>query len=131
MMSLPAFFIKSREDDKKMGCDIHVHTEKLITKSDGTSIWVNTDNFQYNYEEKVIYNIDDADDFIFRSIYHGRDYKLFGILAGVRSFSQYQIDEKRGFPSDVSDETKKQFIKGSDHTPSYYTLRELLDYEKK
>lgn len=111
-----------------MGCDIHVHTEKLIPNFDGTYRWANADYFTINpYRGKA----DEADIEIIYP-YEERDYGLFGILAGVKTYSDKQIDEPRGLPDNISTETKAIFDGCEDyHTPTYFTLKELLDYEKK
>lgn len=106
-----------------MGCDIHIHTEKRVPKNDGTFIWVNTDNFTHSETKQ-------ESEFLFNPIYRGRDYKLFSILAGVRGISANQIDVRRGLPPDVSDFTKKQMTE-YDHSPSYFTMKELLNYKKR
>ncbi len=38
--------------------------------------------------------------------YHGRDYRLFGVLAGVRDYSVKPISEPRGLPKDVSEHVR-------------------------
>ena len=112
-----------------MGCDIHVHTEQLVPNFDGSYKWANADYFRINpYKGKA----DEPDNEIIYP-YTGRDYGLFGILAGVRTHSNKQIDDPKGLPQDISEETKKIFDECKDdyHTPTYFTLKELLDYEKK
>jgi hypothetical protein len=78
-----------------MGCDIHLFTEikKSINSQDK---WVNADNWRYNpyYQEgndegERMLNID--------SLYSGRNYELFGILAGVRDHNNDSIDDPRGY----------------------------------
>lgn len=121
-----------------MGCDIHVHTEKRVIKSDGTEVWINTDCFKCN-EWKIVYKIDnnstygdsDEDDLLIDYPYKGRDYKLFGILAGVRTDPENIIAEPRGLPDDVSDVTKNQYNEDWCHTPSWLTLKELFKYKQK
>lgn len=54
--------------------------------------------------------------------YGGRNYVLFAILAGVRNGSGYTpICEPRGFPPGFT-------VDDYDHTPSWLTVREILDY---
>jgi hypothetical protein len=67
------------------------------------------------------------------SVYQGRNYELFGVLAGVRDNSMNPIDEPRGIPDDISNETRKEYeLWGRDaHTPTYFTLNELLDFYHK
>jgi len=70
----------------------------------------------------------------------GRNYDLFAILANVRNGYGFAgcdtgdgfipIDEPRGLPGDVTDDVKKESdgwgING--HSHSWFTLRELLEY---
>ena len=61
--------------------------------------------------------------------YDGRNYELFGVLAGVRSREYNMIDYPRYLPNDVSKEIKYEHERwGIDaHSTTYYTLDELLD----
>jgi len=61
--------------------------------------------------------------------YDGRNYELFGVLAGVRSREYDMIDYPRCLPNDVSKEIKDEHERwGIDaHSATYYTLDELLD----
>ena len=72
-------------------------------------------------------------------IYDGRDYELFGLLAGVRGdFSGlFSIDggagylhHPRGLPDDLSPEVKEEYGDGEYwHTPTWYDYSELRAYE--
>ena len=111
-----------------MGCDIHVYMEKKQTVN-GVKKWTDFNNWNINpYYNSSKY---EKDEYIINSIYDGRNYELFGILAGVRCMTDPIVDP-RGMPSNVSDYIKKAYDGwGSDaHTPSYFTVRELLDYFK-
>ena len=112
-----------------MGCDIHLFTEikKSINSEDK---WVNVDNWRYNpyYKE----GSEDGEDMLHvESIYSGRNYELFGILAGVRDLTNDSIDDPRGLPEDVSSVTKKASDRwdGDGHSHSWLTLRELKEYQ--
>lgn len=112
-----------------MGCDIHLFTEikKSINSEDK---WVNVDNWRYNpyYKE----GSDDGEEMLHvESLYSGRNYELFGILAGVRDLSNDAIDDPRGLPEDVSSVTKKASDRwdGDGHSHSWLTLRELKEYQ--
>jgi hypothetical protein len=80
--------------------------------------------------------------------YEGRNYALFGVLAGVRSHTYPQISPLKGFPEDVSESVRDEMgyyepvsnpfgilenlendytLLGGSHT--WYTLQELLDYD--
>lgn len=107
-----------------MGCDIHVYLEKYASIN-GKSTWVNVDYWQKN----PYFGITESErEYEHVSCYVGRNYDLFGILAGVRS-GEDPIDEPRGLPEDVTEVTKKEYERGDMiHTPTYYTLKELKDY---
>ncbi len=112
-----------------MGCDIHLFTEikKSINSEDK---WVNVDNWRYNpyYKE----GSDDGEEMLHvESLYSGRNYELFGILAGVRDPNNDAIDDPRGLPEDVSSVTKKASDRwdGDGHSHSWLTLRELKEYQ--
>lgn len=83
-----------------MGCDIHLYLEKKV------------DNKEWAY-------IEEGD--------VGRDYDLFGFLAGVRGYKEEQHFERKGLPDDMSAEVQKECNDyGSDgHSHSWLTLKEL------
>jgi hypothetical protein len=114
-----------------MGCDIHVYLEKK-KKINDVEQWVNIDHWQKNpYFNMEGY--EDERELEHVSAYQGRNYELFGILAGVRDNSMNPIDDPRGLPDDISNETRKEYeLWGRDaHTPTYFTLDELLDFYQK
>lgn len=84
-----------------MGCDIHMHVE---CKKQGR--WVLHSN----------------------DIYDGRDYELFGILAGVRGRC-VPISHPKGLPFDVTDEVKRLHDSwGEDaHSSSWLTFNEIYN----
>ena len=95
-----------------MGCDIHVHYE--ILDAADTNEWMEVTRMlhlkHYAYED---------------SWYTGRNYPLFGLLAGVRSGIE-PIAEPRGLPANVSSTVKVK--KGEwEHSASYYTLTEIRE----
>lgn len=60
--------------------------------------------------------------------YHNRNYRLFTILAGVRSYEKFPvIAPPRGEPADISPDTKA--VSWWDHTPSWLLLSEVLAYD--
>jgi transposase len=63
--------------------------------------------------------------------YSGRDYDLFGLLAGVRRDHPKQFRVK-GFPKDASNLLTMLYEKYLDdvHTPSYITYKELARKSK-
>ena len=113
-----------------MGCDIHLFTEikKSINSEDK---WVNVDNWRYNpyYQD----GNDDREQMMdVVSLYSGRDYDLFSVLAGVRNYGNNDsIDNPRGLPEDVTSITKKECdVWGDDgHSHSWLTLKELKEYQ--
>jgi len=129
-----------------MGCDIHFFVEKKSTRLKRQEIlnevvgdeeelkmewesadsWI--DNKDYDPEE------DNRVKIINRSerFYSGRNYTLFGILAGVRwTPKNGPISKPKGFPSDACIENKFEYKSwGRDaHSASYFTLRELNDVD--
>lgn len=76
----------------------------------------------------ITYKDEDGKEFHpFVSLYDGRDYELFGILAGVRDDTYNQIDDTRGLPKDVSPETKAKHDKYADcyTAETWYSYNEL------
>lgn len=59
--------------------------------------------------------------------YHNRNYELFGILAGVRRPDMPMIAPPRGAPADISFAVLS--ANSWDHTPSWVTVREVLEYD--
>lgn len=110
-----------------MGCDIHFYVEKKVKDK-----WKSADTF----EKKDGDWYDQRDEF-----YGDRNYNLFAILADVRNGHGFAgsktgegfrpISQPRGLPDDISKETKRQSDSmGCDgHSHSWFTLRELLDYD--
>ncbi len=107
-----------------MGCDIHMipevkknnywrHAWRLDPKDD---YWTRGD--QYPPMDRANY-----------FAWSDRHYRLFGILAGVRS-DMKPISEPRGLPEDMDNETEI-FFKDEDndiHSASWLTLAELQAY---
>ena len=94
-----------------MGCDIHFYVERKI---DG--VWQQ----QFNTaEENPRWQ---------KYWFNGRNYILFGLLAGVRNHDVDPLVEPRGVPNDMSDSLTKEWEgwAGDGHTPTYYSLAELL-----
>lgn len=101
-----------------MGCDIHCYLE--YREHNGK--WDN----DHVYTNK-------RGEFELLPVYYERDYELFAILAGVRSDEIKPIVEPRGIPEDINEEIKKIYDNWgiNAHTPSWYTLKELLNNKKK
>lgn len=116
-----------------MGCDIHIYLESK-KKINGEERWVNVDHWQINpYFNNENSDWDGEREFEHVPVYFGRNYELFGILAGVRDNSMTPIDDPRGIPNDISDVTRKEHEqwKQDAHSATYFTLDELLDFYQK
>ena len=111
-----------------MGCDIHCYAERK--NKDGK--WEIVVNKEKNEDEWVSVNYHP---------YDGRNYNLFAILANVRNGIAFAgcktgegfnpISNPKGVPYDASKEyisiVEQWDVDG--HSRSYFTLRELLDYD--
>lgn len=107
-----------------MGCDIHMFVE-YKTVVDGVEKWCCGDYFKkdrYDNNYSVV------------PIYDGRNYALFSLLADVRNYGDNKpISEPKGLPEDCCQEIKDQYEYwyGDAHSTSYFTLKELIDYQNK
>lgn len=112
-----------------MGCDIHINCE--IKTPDG--YWENCDFFTIDPTYKSLKGDPDCPPkWQIKEVNVGRNYTLFGVLAGVRDRSRPVISEPRGVPDDMSKQTKKRYLRESEwgcHSYSWLTLKELLDYK--
>jgi hypothetical protein len=99
-----------------MGCDIHFFVEKKIN-----GIW---------HQQFVLGAETEWDK---KYWFSGRSYWLFGLLAGVRGDHFKPLTDPRGLPNDLSDDLKNEWERwrGDGHTPSYYSLPELLEARDK
>jgi len=62
--------------------------------------------------------------------YNGRNYSLFGILAGVRKDHFNSISDPRGLPMDASSEASEVLRDfGDGHTPSWLGVQEIMDFD--
>lgn len=116
-----------------MGCDIHCYGERRVNGAwqvfDGPR-----DSFsRYDENAEVIGEDGEPTGERMRrplTVYSGRNYALFTILAGVRDYggNQERISNPRGVPPDVSPEVGAIFRAwGVDgHSHSWLTLRELV-----
>ncbi len=108
-----------------MGCDIHIYTEVKKTINNQNK-WVSSDYFKmnnYKYEDK----------FSVVEIFKYRNYSLFSVLANVRNYDNNKfISEPKGYPDDCCEFINGKFSYwGEDgHSHSYFTLKELLDFQK-
>ena len=100
-----------------MGCDIHFYVEHKI---DGAWNQVFMPNGITSSRAGGKY------------WYCGRNYLLFGLLAGVRNKDIKPLSTPRGMPLDLSDSLKKEWEGwlSDGHTPSYFLLSELLAFKE-
>lgn len=103
-----------------MGCDIHLKVE--IRNGEG---WKSSGEvFDRPEWSSGKGKCDDP--------YFGRNYYLFGLLAGVRDeIEGGPIAKPRGIPKDASKKVKDEHSEwnGDAHTASWLTLKELLDFD--
>lgn len=114
-----------------MGCDIHSLVE---IEGPGARwrpvVWPDKWRGHYDDEPQEGYRFFDADD---------RNYDAFAILADVRNGHGFAgvdtgdgfvpISTPRGYPADISPVAQRWLEESGDHSTSYVTLRELLDYD--
>ena len=111
-----------------MGCDIHLFIEKYNEESK-------------RWESLNLYRKNPDDTYEPIPVYNGRDYELFGLLAGVRGSSHFfgsdygYLAEPRGLPEDMSVQAQLEWENGKDedgkmwwHTPTWYDFCELDTY---
>lgn len=96
-----------------MGCDIHMFIEYKV----GDAPWTADKNHQVIEE--------DGYEHVSQVTSSGRNYTLFGALAGVRS----EGPDAKGFPEDVSDIIKKasDLYDSDGHSHSYSSLEEFKE----
>lgn len=105
-----------------MGIRIHLFVET----------W-NKDNLHWESVDK--WNTEDKDDLYVEyenRFYQGEYYSVYALLAGVNNYYNIEpISQPRGLPINVSKEvrTASRQWEGAAHTRSYFTLKELLDYD--
>lgn len=100
-----------------MGTDIHLYIEHYNKESK-------------RWDSLSFYKKSSEGEFLPVDIYDGRDYDLFGLLAGVRSIIDPFVFP-RGVPDDMSCEVSKAYRDGQYyHTPTWYDYCELQTYER-
>lgn len=110
-----------------MGCDIHLFAE--IRKNGKWEQAGSMVKNEYYWPEEDTGNYLGNKKLVRERFYRGRNYQLFGVLAGVRSDGP-PIVEQRGFPKDASKETKSyhKSWEGDAHSESWLNLKELLEW---
>lgn len=104
-----------------MGCDIHFFVErrsKSFMRNKAMNGILETDKVSDSNEWEQVTDLD---------FYDNRNYRLFGLLAGVRGGPA--LFDRRGFPENISYELQKYYFNyGYDgHSTSYITLSELIE----
>ena len=102
-----------------MGCDIHMFIEKT---TNGGLFWeLDQDMHKVNIDEK-------NNEINITSPHPGRNYEIFGLMAGVRSFTS--LYPPRGIPQNCSlpisvfwEVEEEKWC----HTPSYLSTKEFID----
>lgn len=104
-----------------MGSDIHMYCEYMFKDE-----WKSGDYFMINPYEEV-------DKYYVVPLYDGRNYELFGILAGIRSNEHEPIATYRGVPNDSCDTIRHEKSEwGNDgHSHNWLTYKEIVDRIKK
>jgi hypothetical protein len=106
-----------------MGCDIHIRLEKINENGD----WIPLDHYEIREDWEDQKHYCKTFPFFPVSIYNGRDYELFGLLAGVRSNYPEPIVEPRGIPESANKYIKDEYESDTYlHTPSWLALGELM-----
>ena len=114
-----------------MGCDIHIKIEKRVDNTWVDVPWTSSDKREYSPKHDPTGKLELSDYF------DGRNYNLFGILADVRQGTWGDnippIAEPRGIPEDspwFNESESSDFDTWfGDHSFSFVTLKELLDYD--
>lgn len=111
-----------------MASDIHMHVERKIN-----NVWEQVpeeQGIQNPYYELAL-NEEAKKFFDHKTWNPGRNFALFGLLAGVGSKVFYPFIPPRGLPEDVSVGVKSKYDECGKkvQTPSYLTLTELLSFQ--
>lgn len=103
-----------------MGCDIHVEIE-VMKNGKWTYVPDRTTKNEEDGWTEPYYRFD------------GRNYSLFGALAGVRTRDVEPISLPRHLPVDMSEQTRESLAtwEGDAHSESFFTLAELLKHKIK
>lgn len=127
-----------------MGCDIHIYVERKINNAwiavKGENPWIKQyqdwadkagDEGRKTYLLKCVKKMEQQESEVLEGwIYVGRNYNLFSILADVRNdFNVKPISNPRGLPKNLSCDVKNASECADGHSHSYYTFKELLDYD--
>lgn len=111
-----------------MGCDIHMYVERKV--GDTWQQVSEEEGIRHPYWDGAM-NEKSKEYFDKKCWDPGRNYALFGLLAGVRSTIFSPFVEPRGLPEDLSEGVKEVWEQwnGDGHTASFLTLPELLSFQ--
>jgi len=107
-----------------MGCDIHMYVEYKV------------DDGEWKAHEQHIEEVEDEYKSVRSVTATGRNYDLFGLLAGVRTYSDGRVKPK-GLPKNISPMIKRasEYWGGDGHSHSHMTLEQfekvLEDYNRR
>ena len=95
----------------------------------GADIWTYVEHYNHKtkkWENANLYEKTPGGNFDMVNFYTGRNYTLFGKLAGVRGMDEPMV-YPRGLPEDISPEVKEEYAKfeGYAHSATWYDLYEL------
>jgi hypothetical protein len=116
-----------------MGCDIHVILEKKHKIKDSNNYaWIMHNNYRLKIDDdSECNNPDNLKPKLVTNDIGYRSYDLFGILAGVRS-GITPLVEPRGLPKNCSNIVSSEYYDKKDsyyyHTPTWYNLKELIEF---
>src|ERR1044072_1167734 len=115
-----------------MGTDIHLFVEKRVNGK-----WLSCDKWTVDrdgYYDGYYKHVDYKD-----SYYDDRNYDVFAMLANVRNGSGFAgcdtgdgfnvIAMPRGYPDDLSEEVKEYTDQYTEHTPTWLSLKEILEFD--
>ena len=93
--------------------------------------WISVDEWEFIKDIWSNGNGEEIDDSYWNNseYYHGRNYAVFSILANVRNYGDSFGYDPKGIPDDASDSYSYMLDrwKGDYHSPSYFTLTELIE----
>ena len=106
-------FFKGVKPTNKYQDFIYKHIEKSVSNDPHAEWWKDDSIFPSPYKEQP---------------YSGRNYGLFGALAGVRNYHIDMISgEIKGLPDDVSNDVCEISNRWDGHSHNYLTVKEIMD----
>ncbi|ULO05624.1 hypothetical protein H1230_21455 [Paenibacillus sp. 19GGS1-52] len=120
-----------------MGTDIHYFVEQKMYRHryndpDRSGKWISIDKWTKSSWAILYPERDESPTWIVESndmVFKDRNYDLFAILANIRNPENMPyISEPRGLPEDVSEEIRLQIEYGEFHSTTWFTAKELLEF---